>query len=93
MFLFPLCFYCIEQAQLLARDTENAVGTSSVDDQNARTRDELRKMLTDAFIDNASLRKQINSVIRYALTKPENSEKEKEDAAPRESVLSKFLER
>lgn len=87
-------FCCIEQAQLLARDTENAVGTSSIEDQNARTRDdELRKMLTDAFIDNASLWKQINSIIRYALTKSGNSETDKEDAAPRGSVLSKFLER
>lgn len=50
-------------------------------------------MLTDVFIDNASLRKQINSVIRYALTIPGNAETGKEDAAQGGSVLSKFLER
>lgn len=82
----------LAEAQLFARDTENAVGTSSIDDQNATTReDEVRKMLAHVFIDNASLRKQINSIIRYALTGPENSETDKDDAAPRGSVLSKFL--
>lgn len=52
-------------------------------------------MLSEVLIDNASLRKQINSVIRCALSTPENSETEtgKEDTSQRGSVLSKFLER
>ncbi|XAR50533.1 Plus-end-directed kinesin ATPase [Bertholletia excelsa] len=89
----------LAEAQLLAQDVENAAiaasqnGTSS----NTRTSDnELRKMMADVFIDNARLRKQVNSVIRCAMNTPEDkSEKdeEEEEAPTRKTVLSKFLER
>lgn len=89
----------LAEAQLLAQDVENArVAESSSrtnTDRTGETDDELRKMLTDIFIDNARLRKQMNSVIRCALNaqeKPENNVKE-DDGAFRITVLSKFLER
>lgn len=90
-----------KQAQLLAQDVENAISgenrsqnSNSID---AHTKDdELRKMLTDVFIDNATLRMQVNSVIRCALNStPDKSEQdEDEEETPlRKTVLSKFLER
>lgn len=63
------------------------------------TDDELRKMLTETFIDNARLRKQVNSVLRCALHVPgkfeeyDDDEEEEEEAPSRKTVLSKFLER
>lgn len=92
----------IEQAQLLARDVENGLGGEggSQDNNNGDTRtkdDELRKMVTDIFIDNATLRMQVNSVIRCTLNtadESEQDEEEEEEEAPlRKTVLSKFLER
>lgn len=83
----------LAEAQLLAEDVENTVtsASSSTDGRATRTPDdELRKMLTDVFIDNASLRTKINSILRYALDK---SERDAEETASRDSVLSKFLER
>ena len=54
-------------------------------------------MLTDIFVDNATVRMQVNSVIRCALNSPDKSEQddeEEEAEAPlRKTVLSKFLER
>ncbi|KAK9677225.1 hypothetical protein RND81_11G129300 [Saponaria officinalis] len=78
----------LAEAQLLAQDVENAVtktGRSSVDD--------LRKMITDLFVDNATLRKQINAVIRCSLKTNDKTEEEEgdEDAPPRTTVLSKYL--
>lgn len=58
--------------------------------------DDIRKMLTDIFIDNARLRKEVNSVLRCALTTSVKSEKDEEDtlATPsRKTVLNKFLDR
>ena len=94
----------MEQAQLLAQDVENAVAaldeTRSVNGNNKRTTDdELRIMLADVFVDNATLRKQVNSVIRCALNTTLKSEKddddddEEEEVPVRKTVLSKFLER
>ncbi|XP_027167452.1 PX domain-containing protein EREL2-like [Coffea eugenioides] len=87
----------LAEAQLLAEDVENIVASASSSTAGRATRtrdDELRKMLTDVFIDNASLRTQINSILRYALDKsPDKSEKDAEETSSRESVLSKFLER
>lgn len=60
------------------------------------TDDDIRKMLTDIFIDNARLRKEVNSVLRCALTTSAKSEKDEEDtpATPsRKTVLNKFLDR
>lgn len=78
----------LAEAQLLAQDIENSIASA-----NKTSEDELRKMLTEIFIDSATVRKQINSVIRYALTASNNSEKdcEEEEATPRKTVLSKFL--
>ncbi|KAI4329355.1 hypothetical protein L6164_021626 [Bauhinia variegata] len=89
----------LAEAQLLAQDIENAViavnETHSITEGNTlRTDDELRKMLTHIFVDNASLRKQINSVIRCALNANITSEDdEDEEIHLRKTVLSKFLER
>ncbi|THG22863.1 PX domain-containing protein EREX isoform X2 [Camellia sinensis] len=89
----------VAEAQLLAQDVENAVAAATHNSNGGNTSatdDELRKMLTDVFIDNASLRKQVNSVMRCALNTPDKSEKdddEDEEAPSRKTVLSKFLER
>lgn len=90
-----MTFHGIEQAQLLAQDVENVItlASSNIDGRVIRTPDdELRKMLTDVFIDNASLRTQINSIIRYAIDKsPDKSENDAEETSSRETILSKFL--
>ncbi|PIA42352.1 hypothetical protein AQUCO_02000065v1 [Aquilegia coerulea] len=87
----------LAEAQLLARDDENSVSSASrsynsngVDVRT--TDDDIRKMLTDIFIDNARLRKQVNSVIRCALKTAVKSEKD-EETPSRKTVLNKFLER
>lgn len=93
-------FIKLEQAQLLAQDVETAVvavdETRSTNGSDKRTADdELRKMVTDIFVDNATLRMQVNSVIRCALNTNVKSEKDDEDEELplRKTVLSKFLER
>ncbi|KAF7136453.1 hypothetical protein RHSIM_Rhsim08G0212100 [Rhododendron simsii] len=89
----------LAEAQLLSQDMENAV-TAAIHSSSGgtvrATDDELRKMLTETFIDNARLRKQVNSVLRCALHAPDKSEEdeeEEEEAPSRKAVLSKFLER
>ncbi|GAB2293637.1 hypothetical protein Dimus_027850 [Dionaea muscipula] len=89
----------LAEAQLLAQDVETLAAEASHigdDDDDGVTDDVMRKMLTDAFIDNATLRKQINSVIRCALKTCDADEFQKdEDRAPdtllKKTVLSKFL--
>jgi len=90
----------LAEAQLLAQDVENAVvpvdETRSTNGSYKRTTDdELRKMVTDIFVDNATLRMQVNSVMRCALNTNVQSEKDDEDEEVplRKTVLSKFLER
>ncbi|XP_041000095.1 PX domain-containing protein EREX-like isoform X2 [Juglans microcarpa x Juglans regia] len=90
----------LAEAQLLAQDVENAVAvvdeSRDVNGSNKRTTDdELRKMLTDVFVENAGLRKQVNSVIRCALNTNGTPEQDDEDEEVplRKTVLSKFLER
>ncbi|XP_061351293.1 PX domain-containing protein EREX [Gastrolobium bilobum] len=88
----------LAEAQLLAQDVENAVAVDETrnitTDDTGITYDELRKMLADMFVDNASLRKQINSVIRCALNSSIKSEgDEEEEIHLQKTVLSKFLER
>lgn len=73
-------------------------------DSDKRIDDELRKMLTDMFVDNARLRKQVNSVVRCALNTyvktdedddddgdNEEEVEEEEETHLRKTVLSKFL--
>ncbi|XP_008788832.2 PX domain-containing protein EREL1-like isoform X3 [Phoenix dactylifera] len=98
----------LAEAQLLARDeeqtisdadearssesSENLIATNGENPINAD--DEIRKMLTDIFIDNARLRKQVNSVIRCALITVVKPEKEDSEEVPsRRTVLNRFLER
>ncbi|KAK9280523.1 hypothetical protein L1049_014215 [Liquidambar formosana] len=87
----------LAEAQLLAHDDETDISdVNKVHKNNDDTRttdDELRKILTDIFIDNAKLRKQVNSVIRCALKIDTTSEKTAEEAPLRAIVLDEFLDR
>lgn len=113
---FTVIFKCLsakwEQAQLLAQDVENAAAASANETRSitkgdiVTTDNEMRKLLAHMFVDNASLRKQINSVTRCALNANIKSEEEEEDDEEeeqeeeevedevhlRKTVLSKFLE-
>ncbi|XP_050366291.1 PX domain-containing protein EREL1 isoform X2 [Argentina anserina] len=60
----------LSEAQLLEQDNRivSEVGEAYYVADDIRTTDsELRKMLLDIFTENASLRKQVNSVIRHAI--------------------------
>ncbi|XP_062089888.1 PX domain-containing protein EREX [Humulus lupulus] len=87
----------LAEAQLLAQDMEN-VDESHLEkvngnDNNLRkTEDKLRQILTDTLVDNAILRKQVNSVIRCALRTSSKDNDEEEDSTSRRTALSKFLE-
>ncbi|XP_022724099.1 PX domain-containing protein EREX-like isoform X2 [Durio zibethinus] len=88
----------LAEAQLLAQDVENSVGrldeSLNMKGSDKRMDDELRKMLTDVFVDNARLRKQVNSVIRCALNtyvKSDEDDEEEEETPSRKTVLNKFL--
>uniref|UniRef100_A0A1D1YY63 Coiled-coil domain-containing protein 88B n=2 Tax=Anthurium amnicola TaxID=1678845 RepID=A0A1D1YY63_9ARAE len=98
----------LAEAQLLARDDESAVMTSgkvqskdplgnksTMNGEDPRAADhEVRKMLTDVFIDNAILKKQVNSITRCAIKTAFKAEKEDSDGIPvRKTVLTKLLER
>ncbi|WOL13542.1 hypothetical protein Cni_G22312 [Canna indica] len=96
----------LAEAQLLARNDEEGCAdgddaqtsefSASLITQNGdtTTNDEIRKILTDMFIDNARLRKQVNSVIRAALNTAVKPEQEDSAAVPsRKTVLNRFLER
>lgn len=73
-----LLFSSFKQSQLLAQDVE-----SHIDGEYSRTAvDELRKQLAVVYIDNAKLRKQMNSVIRYALQTASGSEENEEESPP-----------
>ncbi|XP_057772814.1 PX domain-containing protein EREL1-like isoform X6 [Salvia miltiorrhiza] len=76
----------LAEAQLLAQEVATPVSSDlmTIDD-------ELRKMLTDVFIDNAILRKQANSIIHCALDATHTSPKE-DDAPSRTTVISKFFD-
>nr|XP_009385143.1 PREDICTED: uncharacterized protein LOC103972507 isoform X1 [Musa acuminata subsp. malaccensis] len=97
----------LAEAQLLARDDEesllNVVDARTSEssqplvaengDISISTDNQIRKMLTDMFIDNVRLRKQVNSAIRCALNtviKPEESE-ESHEVPSRNTVLNRFL--
>lgn len=74
---------------------ENITSANNGASDSKRTDDELRKRLTDILVDNARLRKQINSVIRCALKSDVISEKDdgEEEISLRRTVLSKLLEK
>ncbi|KAF2301386.1 hypothetical protein GH714_023539 [Hevea brasiliensis] len=90
----------LAEAQLLAQDVENSVArldeTCNTNGSD-RVDDELRKLLTEVFVDNARLRMQVNSVIRCALNarlkSDEDEDDDDEENPMRKTVLSKFLER
>lgn len=95
----------LAEAQLLAQDVENAAGAvdetrSTTSGDTVTTDDELRRLLAHMFVDNASLRKQINSVLRLALNATAKSDEEEEEEDDeeeeinlRKTVLSQFLEK
>lgn len=83
----------IDQAQLLTENNEttaSGVGVDETHDNNDSTSldDELRKMLADIFVDNARLRKQVNSVTRHALRVDIMSKKEDKEAASSKFVVN-----
>ncbi|XP_021844405.2 PX domain-containing protein EREX isoform X2 [Spinacia oleracea] len=79
----------LAEAQLLAQDVEYSAEMSD----NTTTVDELRKMVTELFIDNATRRKQINSLIRCALKTLDlsNKQDESKEVSSKQTVLGKFL--
>ncbi|XP_042468738.1 PX domain-containing protein EREL1-like isoform X1 [Zingiber officinale] len=98
----------LAEAQLLARNDEMAYINDDVqstevsespiipngDTSMTADDDEIRKTLTDVFIDNLKLRKQVNTVIRHALNTVTKQEKEDGSEVPsRKTVLNRFLER
>ncbi|XP_031480135.1 PX domain-containing protein EREL1 isoform X2 [Nymphaea colorata] len=97
----------LAEAQLLAQENDGSVGAANerqgsesqssfqVDgDDTAADEAALRKVLADILIDNARLRKLVNSVIRCALkTAPQFEDVDGDEAPTRKTVLYKFLER
>ncbi|KAK1276520.1 hypothetical protein QJS04_geneDACA001537 [Acorus gramineus] len=86
----------IAEAQLLTQDDENAPPPPPLGSGNEGAINDLevRKMLTEVLIENARLRKHVNSMIRCAMTTVAKSEKEEVDETrSRQTVLNKFLER
>ncbi|XP_055827818.1 PX domain-containing protein EREL2-like isoform X2 [Solanum dulcamara] len=78
-------------AELLAQDVETTIGSRNLDGEYSRTAvDELRKQLADVYVDNAKLRKQMNSVIRYALQTGSKSEDNEEESPSTKTALTKF---
>lgn len=87
----------LAEAQLLAQDDEK--NTSEVDRTHKNNNDtrsvdyDLKKMLTGILIENAKLKKQVNSFIRRAMKMYITSEKCDEEAPSRTSVVNNFIER
>lgn len=67
--------------------------TDSMNGENVTISEEdIRKALTDLFIDNAQLRKELNSVTRCALRLVSKSDRvEAEEVPLRKTVLDRFL--
>ncbi|CAN4086407.1 unnamed protein product [Withania somnifera] len=73
----------LAEAQLLAQDVGTTITSRNLDGEYSRTAvDELRRQLADVYIESAKLRKQMNSVIRYALRTASRSEDNKEENPP-----------
>jgi len=62
-------------------------------DDPIKAESEIIRMLPDTLIDNARLRKQINSVIRCAFKTVVKPEKDDGEVPSRKTVLNRFLER
>lgn len=85
----------MKQTQLLSEEVE------TTSEEHGGKGDIVRKMLTEVLIDNARLRKQINSVLRCSLSghgisvREASSEEEDEEGSVdlASSVLSKILEK
>lgn len=81
----------LAEAQVLAQDVGTAITSRNLDGEYSRTAvDELRKQLADIYVDNAKLRKQMNSVIRCALQTASRSEDNEGESPP--TALTKFLD-
>ncbi|KAL2471901.1 Phox (PX) domain-containing protein [Abeliophyllum distichum] len=69
----------MEEARHLAEDTDYSSSTvngdTNLDDDASSVDEELRRMLTTFVVDNGVLRKQVNSVILYALKLKKSLEK------------------
>lgn len=78
-----------DQAQLLTENNETTASgvDESHDINDAAIDDELRKMLADVFVDNARLRKQVNSVTRRALRMDILSNKKEDEEAPSGNIV------
>ncbi|XP_073269792.1 PX domain-containing protein EREX isoform X1 [Primulina huaijiensis] len=82
----------LAEAQLLAQEVKSSSVTSHEGGDSGDH--ELRKMLCSVFMDNAILRKHVNSVVRCSISTDNNMfETGKEEAPSRKAVLSKFLEK
>lgn len=80
----------LSEAQLLTENNETTASgvDESHDINDAAIDDELRKMLADVFIDNARLRKQVNSVTRRALRVDIISNKKEDEEAPSGKIVA-----
>lgn len=65
-----------EEGSVVSRDEDN-----KIDDEMTQI-DELKNILKDLVLDNATLRKQVNSVFRYSLKSDDSSEKSDEVGPP-----------
>ncbi|XP_015069746.1 PX domain-containing protein EREX isoform X2 [Solanum pennellii] len=83
----------LAEAQILAQDVETTIAGGNLDGEySSTTVDELRKQLADVYVDNAKLRKQMNSVIRYALQTASRSKDNEEDNPSTKTALTKSLD-
>ncbi|XP_050268397.1 PX domain-containing protein EREL1-like isoform X1 [Quercus robur] len=80
----------LSEAQLLTENNETTASgvDESHDINDAAIDDELRKMLADVFIDNARLRKQVNSVTRRALRVDIISNKKEDEEASSGKIVA-----
>lgn len=83
------------QVQLLAKDDSVSTGENANSVDGAKTVDrDLREMLTNIFIDNTRLRKQVNSLLmHYALKMDMTSDKNDEEALSEHIVQNKSIEK
>lgn len=75
--------------------TQEGVIPRNITDNTYGLDNEARKMLTNILIDNAKLRKHVNSIVRSALKAGIQSERDDDTTTTptRNTVLNKYLER